>query len=176
MSPSRTPRRPALLLALLCLLGSGCARLSVSHLETRPLIMGSSGTLTMKYFAFAYAASLDDEAYALRGHATARPNALPAWADRLEELTITVYLSDAHGQVVARAEKTYPGMRLTPDAVIPFSFRLLPETGLAPGALSVSFGYKAVFGSSTARQSLPGLAPPPPGAAFFAGEGAVLVR
>jgi hypothetical protein len=179
MTPRRTriPGRLTALVALAVLcLGAGCARLSVSHLDPRPLVVGGTGTETMKYFGFTYVVVLDSGAYGLRGRATPVPAALPAWADRLEELTITAYLSDPSGRVLAQAEKTYPGMALAPGATMPFSFRLLPDEGLLPGSLAVSFGYKAVFGSSAARQTLPGLGPPPAGTVFFAGEGALLVQ
>ena len=67
-------------------------------------------------------------------------------------------------------------MALSPEAVVPFAFRLRPEDTARPGGSTVSFGYKAVFGSSTARKTLPGVAAPPPGSVFFAGEGALLVH
>jgi hypothetical protein len=178
MKPDRPAFRawPAALLALLALgLGAACARLSVSHLETRPLAAGSNGTVTMRYFSFTYATAFEDGAYNLRGLARPVPAALPGWADRLESLTIAAYVSDAAGHVVAQGEKTYPGLALGPDAAEPFAFRLLPGGAAPPGGLSVSFGYKAVFGSSAARQTLPGMAPPP-GSVFFAGEGALLMH
>jgi hypothetical protein len=159
---------------VLCLAGLGCARLSVSHLEARPFAPGGDAVVTMKYWRFAFAARLDGEAYCLRGRATPVPAALPVWADRLEEISVTAYLRDADGTVLASAAKTYRGMALGPDAAIPFDFRLIPDSAAPPGGLSVSFGYQAVYGSSAARQTLPGTGPPPAGTLFFAGEGALL--
>lgn len=178
MSPRRHLPLLPLLPAVLCLLalGAGCARLSVSHLETRPLIAGTGGQVVARYFRFDFQTRLEGGAYVLRGLARPVPTALPPWADRLESLTIAVYVSDAAGRVLAQAEKTYPGKPLSPGATVPFAFRLTPEGADRPGGLTVSFGYKAVFGSTTARQTLPGSGPPPPGSVFFAGEGALLVH
>lgn len=128
----------------------------------------------MKYWRFAYTAGIDGNAYTLRGRATPVATALPPWADRLEELTITAYLRDASGNVLASAAKTYRGMPLRPDAAVPFAFSLSPEGATPTGGLAVSFGYKAVYGSSKARAALPGTGPPPAGTVFFAGEGALL--
>lgn len=172
-------RRPfPALAAVLCCLAccAGCARLSVSHLETHPLSAGTDGRVAMQYFHFDYQTRLADGAYALHGLARPVSAALPPWADRLESLTIAVYVSDGAGHVLAQAEKTYPGMPLSPEAAVPFAFRLSPEGAARPGGLAVSFGYKAVFGSSSAREALPGVDAPPPGSVFFAGEGALLVH
>ena len=57
-------------LALCCLaLCAGCARLSVAHLETRPLAVGTDGQVGMQYFRFTYGIRLDGGAYAVRGQA-----------------------------------------------------------------------------------------------------------
>lgn len=175
MSPRR---RLAVLTTILgCLaLCAGCARLSVSHLERRPLAVGADGQVAMQYFRFSYDTRLEGGDFTLRGLARPVTAGLPAWADRLESLTIAVYVSDADGRVLAKAEKTAPGLPLTPETAVPFAFRFSPEGAARPGGLTVSFGYKAVFGSSAARQTLPGVDTPPPGSVFFAGEGALLVH
>jgi hypothetical protein len=169
-----TSRLAAILLLMAVGLGPGCARISVAHLEAKPWRVGTAETVTMKYWSFAYAACLTGEAYGLRGVARPVPTALPAWADRLEELTITAYLRDAAGTVVAQADKTYRGMALTPGTAVPFSFDLTPDPVDAAGDLSVSFGYKALYGSSKARAALPASGPPPAGTVFFASEGGIL--
>jgi hypothetical protein len=164
----------ALLLLAAIALGPGCTRISVAHLEARPWRAGSAEVVTMKYWRFAYTACLNREAYGLRGLATPVPAVRPPWADRLEELTITAFLRDASGTVVARADKTYRGMSLGPETAVPFSFDLRPDPVDASGDLAVSFGYKALYGSSKARAALPASGPPPAGTVFFASEGAIM--
>lgn len=164
----------ALLVLLAIGLGPGCTRISVAHLEARPWRVGSTETVTMKYWRFSYTACLNGEAYGLRGLATPVPAVLPPWADRLEELTITAFLRDASGTVVAQADKTYRGMPLGPEAAVPFAFDLKPDPVEAAGDLAVSFGYKALYGSSKARAALPASGPPPAGTVFFASEGAIM--
>ncbi|MGD9609132.1 MAG: hypothetical protein AB7U59_06970 [Desulfovibrionaceae bacterium] len=167
---------PLLFVAALGLAGAGCTRISVAHLEAKPWRAGLAETVITKYWRFAYTAYLSGEAYGLRGMATPVPAVLPSWADRLEELTITVFLRDASGNVVAQADKTYRGMPLRPDAAMPFSFELHPDPVAAAGDLSVSFGYKALYGSSKARAALPAAGQPPAGTVFFASEGAITRR
>jgi len=167
-------RLAALAAWLVLALGCGCAKLSVSHLDSKPFAAGTTETVSTKYWRFAFSSFLKGDAYGLRGRATPVPAALPPWADSLEELTITAYLRDAAGNVLASAAKSYRGMPLGPDTAVPFAFLLFPKGALPPGGMAVSFGYKAVYGSSTARQTLPGHGQPPAGTAVFAGEGALL--
>jgi len=171
-----SPAKLAFLAALLTILcAGGCARLSVAHLDAKPFASGKTETVTSKYWRFTFDSFLTGENYSLRGRATPVPAVLPAWADRLEELTITAYLRDAAGNVLASAAKAYRGMPLGPDTAVPFAFQLRCRAAMPPGGLAVSFGYKAVYGSSTARQTLPGhQATPPAGTEVFTGEDALL--
>lgn len=169
-----TVRLAAMALAFFaCAVASGCASLTVSHLESRPLAAGPPTTLSMRFWRFEFTGARAGEGYAVRGRATPVADDLPPWVDRLEDLTLAAYLRDPAGNVLASSEKTYKGMPLGPDAVVPFEFVLSPA-GQAPGGYAISFGYKAVYGSSKARAALAATGPPPAGAVFFAGEGAVL--
>jgi hypothetical protein len=167
-------RAAALALAVFagCLL-VGCASLSVSHLESRPFPAGSSTTLAMKFWRFEFTGRAADNAYVIRGRALPVADDLPPWVDRLEELTLSAYLRDPAGKVLASVERTYKGMSLADGAAVPFEFSLSPA-GDAAGNYAISFGYKAVYGSQKVRTALDAKGPPPAGAVFFAGEGAVL--
>jgi len=167
-------RLAAVALAVFALtLVTGCASLSVSHLESRPFVAGPPTTLSMKFWHFEFTGSLSGASYVIRGRATPVTGDLPPWVDRLEELTLTAYLRDPAGNVLATSEKTYKAMPLAPDAAVPFEFSLAPA-GQAAGGYGISFGYKALYGSAKARAALDAKGPPPAGSVFFVGEGAVL--
>lgn len=178
MDALRFSRRVAVALAGGLLLAAGlmgCARTTVSHLESRPAVTAAPASLAMKYFRFEFTGKPSDAGYVLRGRAVPVPDDLPPWCDRLEELTLSAYLRDPSGTVLSTAEKRYPGMNLGDGAAVPFEFTLSPE-GDAPGNYGISFGYKAVFGSKAARSAVSPGGPPPAGAVFFAGEGAVRMQ
>jgi hypothetical protein len=171
-------RRAVVALAGCLLLGAGlmgCARTTVSHLESRPAATAAPASLAMKYFRFEFTGKPTDAGYVVRGRAMPVADDLPPWCDRLEELTLAAYLRDPSGTVLSTAEKRYPGMDLGNGAAVPFEFVLSPE-GDAPGNYGISFGYKAVFGSKAARGAVAPGGPPPAGAVFFAGEGAVRMQ
>lgn len=178
MTAMRRERRwPAVGLAIVfaAVLGllAGCSSLSVSHLESRPVLAAAPTVLSMKFWRFTFTGALSGDAYVIRGRATPVATDLPPWVDRLEELTLTAYLRDPAGKVLAAVEKTYPAMPLAPDAAVPFEFVLTPA-GRAAGNYGISFGYKALYGSNTARNALGTAGPPPAGSVYFAGEGALL--
>lgn len=151
---------------------AACSTLSVSHLESRPLVAGPPADVTMKFWRFEFTGVLSGDAYVVRGRATPVTTDLPPWVDRLEELSLSAYLRDPAGNVLATVEKTYPAMPLSQDAVVPFEFVLSPA-GTAAGNYAVSFGYKAVYGSGKVRTALGAKGPAPAGSVFFAGEGAL---
>lgn len=161
----------ALVVAVVCL--AACASLSVSHLESRPLGTGTSASIAMKFWRFDFTGTPSGSDFVVRGRAHPVTVDLPPWADRVEELTLTAYLRDPAGTVLASAQKSYSPMPLTQKTVVSFEFVLSPA-GSAPGDYAVSFGYKAVYGSSKVRSALGVKGPSPAGAVFFAGEGALL--
>ncbi|MHC1713672.1 MAG: hypothetical protein AB9872_16110 [Solidesulfovibrio sp.] len=155
-----------------CLL-AGCASMSVAHLESRPFFTTTQTTLPMKFWRFEFAGVIAGGAFEIRGRAMPMTDSLPPWVDSLEELTLTAYLRDGAGNVLAMSEKRYKGLPLRPGAAVPFEFAFSPVKA-PPGGYAVSFGYKAVFGSQKARATLAVNGPLPAGAVFFASEGAVL--
>lgn len=164
----------ALALTLAALwLAAGCARTTVSHLDSRPVAAATPTTLPMKFFRFEFTGKAAGDGYIIRGRATPVADDLPPWVDRLEELTLSAYLRDPAGTVLSTSEKHYKGMPLGDGAAIPFEFLLSPA-GDAAGNYAVSFGYKAEFGSQKARNAVAASGPPPAGAVFFAGEGALI--
>jgi hypothetical protein len=168
-------RRAAVVLAgcFVLLAGlAGCARTTVSHLDSGPVVAATPAAVSMKYFRFEFTGKPSDAGYVVRGRAVPVPDDLPPWVDRLEEITLSAYLRSPAGDVLSTSEKHYPGLNLGDGAVVPFEFILSPE-GDAPGNYAISFGYKAVFGSRAARSAVAPGGPPPAGAVFFAGEGAV---
>lgn len=175
-SSRRLTRRFPVLVAAGCLLAllAGCATLSVSHLESKPIAAGPPTVIAMKYWRFEFSGALSGQSFVIRGRATPVTGDLPPWVDRAEEVTFAAYLRDPAGNVLAKAEKTYPGMPLAPDAAVPFEFVLDPA-GSAAGDYAVSFGYRTLFGSAKARSALGAKSgPPPAGSVVFVGEGAVL--
>jgi hypothetical protein len=157
-SSRRLTRRFPVLVAAGCLLAllAGCATLSVSHLESKPIAAGPPAVIVMKYWRFEFSGALSGQSFVIRGRATPVTGDLPPWIDRAEEVNFAAYLRDPAGNVLAKAEKTYPGMPLAPDA-------------------AVSFGYRTLFGSAKARSALGAKSgPPPAGSVVFVGEGAVL--
>jgi hypothetical protein len=154
---------------------TGCARTTVSHLDSRPVVAAAPTTLAMQYFRFEFTGKPSGDGYRIRGRAVPVADALPPWVDRLEELTLAAYLRDPAGTVLSSSEKPYKGMALGEGAAIPFEFDLSPA-GDAAGNYAISFGYKAVFGSQKARNAVAPKGPPPAGAVFFAGEGAVRMQ
>lgn len=154
---------------------AGCARTTVLHLESRPVVAVAPTTLAMKYFRFEFTGKPAGEGYLVHGRAVPIVDALPPWVDRLEDLTLAAYLRNPAGEVIATSEKPYKGMALGQGAVVPFEFDLSPA-GDAAGNYAISFGYKAIFGSQKARNAVASTGPPPAGAVFFAGEGAVRMQ
>ena len=167
--------RLVVLAGLLLGLLAGCARTTVSHLESRPVVAATPTTLAMKYFRFEFTGKPAGDGYRIHGRAVPIVDALPPWVDRLEELTLAAYLRNPAGEVIATSEKPYKGMALGEGAVVPFEFDLSPA-GDAAGNYAISFGYKAIFGSQKARNAVAPKGPPPAGAVFFAGEGAVRMQ
>jgi len=167
-------RRAALVLVILALgLFPGCARTSVSHLDSRPVVAAAPATLPMQFFRFEFTGKPVPNGYVVRGRAVPVPDDLPPWADRLEEITLAAYLRDPAGTVLSTSEKSYKGMPLGDGAAVPFEFVLSPA-GEAAGNYAISFGYKAVFGSQKARNAVSASGPPPAGTVFFASEGALV--
>lgn len=156
------------------LLASGCAELTARHLDARNWNPRSEQTLEMRHWRFVFASVPTRESYGVKGAATARAETLPSWVDRVQELTLTAYLRDADGNVLAMDQKTYLPMSLADAQNVLFDFFLAPKANRPDTSLSVSFGYRAVFTSTAAVRAASG-GNLPSQFVFFAGE-AALVR
>ena len=172
----RRPLSAFLLFPALCailFLATACAELSASHLQRKAVEAGGQEHITGKFLVFDYEARPVASNFAITG--TARPNManLPAWADMVQELSITAYLCDENGTVLAQEQKNFHTRKLSP-AGLGFVFSLSPKQTPA-GQMSISFGYRGTFASSK-RPPNGGQGPDNASGqlVFFASEGAVL--
>lgn len=169
VTPGRkAPGRAAVCLALAAwslVALSGCSRLTAGHLEARAATAGTRETLTMKFWTFGFTVMPAGARQGVKGAASPRLEALPPFADTIQELTLYCYLRDASGRVLASDEKRFLPMSLSEAAAVPFDFFLSPPEGAAGRDLSISFGYRGVY---AAKAGTPG------GQVFFAGEGALV--
>lgn len=164
------------LLATLLLVGlPGCAKLSASHLQLKPWQDGGSQKLYAKFMHFDFQTLPHDKAFQVKGTAWPIKENIPVWADTVENLSISAYLCDEHGNVLTTSTKTYPTQKI-PAAGFPVDLPL-KHGGQPSGGYFVTFGYSAMFTASK---------PPSVGGqgsggisgnyVFFANEQAVLAR
>lgn len=158
-------RCTALLIAVCCLLTalSGCATVSVRHLERTPWQTDSPESLQMKFFRFDYTAVPVDDGFGVRGVARLDMDRIPQWAGWMDEVWFEAYMSDRDGEVVARDLRVMVPRPLG-QGTLPFEFILRPES-VHEGPLYLSFGYRLVLSESRSED---GGHPP-----FFASEGAI---
>lgn len=161
------------ILAVVCVV-AGCAELTARHLDSRHWNPQARQTLDMRHWRFDFISVPTRDSYGVKGTATALADTLPAWVDRVQELTLTAYLRDAAGTVLAQDEKTYLPMSLADAKAVSFDFFLVPRMKRPDTSLSVSFGYRTVFTSTAAVRAAAG-GNLPSQFVFFAGE-AALVR
>ncbi|WP_243439522.1 hypothetical protein [Fundidesulfovibrio soli] len=180
------PRRPALAhsapaflaLALLALaLGAlaGCSRLSASHLQSRPVENGVAQKLAAKFLRFEYTATRSGAQYEVLGTAQPIRENLPAWADSVDDLSVTAYLCDEQGRVLTKTSAAFAPQPI-PQGGFPFRL-LLPGADTPSGAVFVSFGYRATFVPSRTPAGSPQAGAPLSGQyVFFASEQAALTN
>lgn len=164
--PRRHPLFPLCLALCAALLCAGCSKATVRHLDRQPWLVDEDRSLTMRFWRFDYRAAHVHQHFAISGRAWPAADRLPAWAERLDELWLAAYLSDAQGRVIAQDIQVMDPGRLTPSSPTVFAFSLTPEDLGRSGPLYVSFGYRMVVSG-----------PPESGQAesrvFFANEGAL---
>ena len=160
----RTACRVAMAAAFLLL--AGCSGLCVGHLDPGPWAVNATRAMDTRFWRFLYVAEPMRDGFGLRGTARMKPEELPGDMAWIEALRFVAYLSDARGEVVARAEEEYPPRPLAADdpCGVPFNFVLHPDTPVS-APLYVSFGYTMAL--APGRLSRPDSRP------FFAMEGAV---
>lgn len=129
----------------------------------------------MKFCRFEFTGVQAGSRYGLKGAAYPLVENLPAWAENLESLTLSAYLKDRNGAVLASDVKEYLPMPVDPKNGVAFDFFLDPGKAQPSSGLSVSFGYRAMFTSKAkAGRSTGAVATIPDGEVFFAEEGALI--
>ena len=153
---------------------AACSSLSARHLEARAWKPLDRQELVMKFWRFEFTGVPAGARYGLKGVAYPLAENLPGWAGNLESLTLTAYLRDRNGNILASDVKEYLPMTVDPKKGIDFDFFLDPGKASHSG-LSVSFGYRAMFTSKAkAGRSTGAVAAIPDGEVFFAEEGALI--
>ena len=130
---------PTLLLLSLSLLG--CTHLSVKHLRKNPWTLNSNQTLEMSFWRFEYEGTFINNTYMIKGVAYPKKDVIPGWAEWIQDLWLSAYLSDINGYVVARDIKVYQPCKLDYNQGVKFEFVLQPEKLPSAGPLFVTFGY-----------------------------------
>ncbi|MDY0226905.1 hypothetical protein SAMN04488082_12110 [Desulfomicrobium apsheronum] len=162
--------RPRLILSLVIavLLLTGCAHLSVVHLDKNPWTLGQQETLVMRYWEFNYTSRLEDNRLIVSGTAIPVAGAIPEWATWIQDLWMQIYLSDDQSRVLAKDLRLYLPTSLDHEKGVPFEFHLTPESLGSSGPLYISFGYRMEL---TAEKNTLGAAGT--SQVFFASQGAL---
>jgi hypothetical protein len=170
--------KPSLWIALLSCAAfalSACSSLSARHLETRAWKPGQRQELVMKFWRFEFTDIPAGTRYGVKGAAYPLTENLPGWVRNLESLTLTAYLKDRNGAVLDSDTQEYLPMPVDPDRGVAFDFFLDPGKHPSSSALSISFGYRAMFTSKDKAGRLAGaVATIPDSEIFFAEEGALI--
>jgi len=116
-----------------------------------------------------------DKGFEVKGTAWPIKENIPLWADTVENLSISAYLCDEHGNVLATSTKKYPTQKI-PAAGFPVDLTL-KHGGQPSGGYYVTFGYSTMFTAAkppaTGGQGSGGIAG---NYVFFANEQAALTR
>ena len=135
------PQLRPITIIFLSLLFIGCTHLSVKHLRKNPWSLNTNQTLDMSFWRFEYEGTFINNTYNIRGVAYPKKEVIPAWAEWIQDLWLSAYLSDINGHVVARDIKVYLPRKLDYDKGVEFEFVLQPEKLPSAGPLFVTFGY-----------------------------------
>lgn len=164
--------RPIALFAalILAVLLAGCAQRSVRHLDRAPLAAGKNESLGLRFWRFEYSVREQSGSYHLSGRAHPVKESLPEWADWIDELAVSVYVSDASGSVLVEEQRNHLPGPLNPDTGVPLDFTLDGDD-LGEGTLFLTFGYRMALGKGKPKAG----APDPGRPLFFANERAVEV-
>lgn len=162
---SKTKAAAGCFLATILILATGCSHLSVKHLAMRPWHLNTSEEVALKFWRFDYRTEARRNGFAIIGKASPVADAVPHWADSVQELWLAAYVSDAKGRVVARDLLVFDPGPLPPDEGLPFLFELQPDK-VQSGPLFVTFGYRMVLSGPPAQ-------PGGPDRVFFASESAL---
>ncbi len=151
-----------MLFALLGLL-AGCAHLSVMHLERQPWTQGETRTYQMRFLRFEYQVVSLNGKTGIKGRALPVMAGIPENAGRIEEMSLTAFVSDAAGEVVFESVQPFLPGPFKAETVLNFDFLIQPEA-LQKDPVFISFGYRMMIGEGSGKDSK---------TPFFASEGAV---
>lgn len=153
----------------LCLLAaalSACAQppMSAGHLKRDTWSLEEPRSLITNFMRFDYQVLPVGEAAGIKGWAYLDLAKLPPRAKWLESVSLSAYLCDPDGRVIAQDTRSFLPREVRADDGIGFEFTLKPEAwGKKP--LFIAFGYRLVLVES--REGGPGQNP------FFANEDAL---
>ena len=128
--------------AALALLVAACASLSVRHLERVPwIITQEDQTVSTRVWSFTFHTQGQNGFYLVAGEARPIPEAIPAWARWIKELSLEAYLCDSRGDVLAVSQMHVPQKEFSRDQAVPFEFLLNPGHVHESTQIHVAFGY-----------------------------------
>lgn len=129
------------ILMCLVILAAGCGTPSVKHLPLQPLSSDATGIIALDFWDFRYAAEFKNDAYVITGRAFPNTRVWPGWAVWFQSLSLSVFISDAEGNMVASDRNSFPVIEMVPEG-LPFAF-MIPTGQLPPDMeLFVTFGYR----------------------------------
>jgi len=137
---------PLAVLALAALMLWSCAPVSqdVGHLRRDPWSLEEPRSLIVKFMRFDYQIQPVGDVAGVRGWAYLDTSKVPGWAKWIDSLTLTVYLSNPEGHVLAQDSRSFLPRAAKADEGVAFEFSLRPEQwGSRP--LFVTFGYRVVL-------------------------------
>lgn len=152
---------------------AGCSHLSVRHMEKNPFKLDQTDQLSMRYWNFEYASTVENGNYVVKGVAMPKTGVIPGWAEWLHDFWLSVYLSDDQGKVLAKDLEVFPAQKLDFAQGITFEFVMEPEKMPSSKGIFLTFGYRMSL--TEGRFQSPDLSRPLTGeqSVFFASEGAV---
>lgn len=158
-------RAPLLvLLTVLTLAACAHAPQNVGHLRRDAWSLEEPRSLILNFVRFDYQIQPVGDVAGIKGWAYLDTTKVPDWAKWIEALSLTAYICEADGRVLAQDSRTFLPRPAKQDEGVPFEFSLRPEEwGTKP--LFVTFGYRIVL---TENGEAKGDKPP-----FFASEDSI---
>ncbi|WP_416950517.1 hypothetical protein [Oleidesulfovibrio sp.] len=98
--------------------------------------------IDMKFWRFQYSTVDLGETVGVIGNALPNSELYPEWTSWYGQLTITAYLSDANGTVIAKDSHSYLPRPIGAERTIPLEFTFEADT---VDAYYISFGYRMVL-------------------------------
>lgn len=133
----------ALLLVLVLSL-CGCTHLTAQHLQRAPLLAERQHPVAMRHVTFDYTATPIDREIGIIGTVRITRASLPAWVTFVSQYSISAYICDTAGNVLASHDVDLIPRPLEDALNIPFEMRV--PLGFKPDAqpLQIAFGYRLI--------------------------------